>query len=126
MQRALERLDRVGEERLRRVGHAQLEVRGGKLRTMHSMELPFLFNHPDDVTFMVGDGRDRYGVAEAMSTAFMTFARTGKPGAPGLPEWTAYDPARRATMVFNVETRLVNDPHGDERRALEALRNRHA
>jgi para-nitrobenzyl esterase len=101
-------------------------VRGGKLRTMHSMELPFLFNHPDDIKFMVGDGKDRYGVAEAMSAAFMTFARTGKPGAPGLPEWTAYDPTRRATMVFNVETRLVNDPHGDERRALEALRSRHA
>jgi para-nitrobenzyl esterase len=100
-------------------------VRGGKLRTMHSMELPFLFNHPDDIKFMVGDGRDRYGVAEAMSGSFMTFARTGKPGAPGLPEWTAYDPTRRATMVFNVKTRLVNDPHGDERRALEALRNRH-
>ena len=99
-------------------------VRGGKLRTMHSMELPFLFNHPDDIRFMVGDGKDRYVLAETMSAAFMTFARTGKPGAPGLPEWKPYDPAMRATMVFNVETRLVNDPYGNERRALETLRSR--
>ncbi|MEQ1760317.1 MAG: carboxylesterase family protein [Vicinamibacterales bacterium] len=99
-------------------------VRGGKLRTMHSMELPFLFNHPDDIRFMVGDGQDRYAVAKAMSTSFMTFARTGKPGAAGLPTWKAYDPVGRATMVFNTRTRLVNDPYGDERRALDAIRNR--
>jgi len=101
-------------------------VRGGKLRTMHSMELPFLFNHPDDITFMVGNGQDRYAVASAMSSAFMTFARTGKPAVSGVPEWRAWDPQVRPTMVFGRETRLVNDPYGEERRALDAIRTRNA
>lgn len=99
-------------------------VRGGKLRTMHSMELPFLFNHPDDIPFMVGTGTDRYAVAEAMSAGFMAFARTGRPAVPGLPEWNAWDPTTRPTMVFGSTTRLVNDPYGEERRALEVLRAR--
>jgi hypothetical protein len=30
----------------------------------------------------------------------------------------------RSTMVFNSETQLVNDPWGDERRALQAARRR--
>jgi para-nitrobenzyl esterase len=99
-------------------------VRGGKLRTMHSMELPFLFNHPDAVPQLVGTGSDRYALAEAMSGAFMTFARTGKPAVRGLGEWPAFDPTRRATMVFGAQTRLVDDPYGEERRALAAIRSR--
>jgi predicted enzyme related to lactoylglutathione lyase len=59
-----------------------------------------------------------------MSAAFMAFARTGVPGAPGLPPWPAYDPAGRATMVFDSTSDLVHDPFGDERRALAALRRR--
>jgi para-nitrobenzyl esterase len=102
----------------------QSPLRGGRLRSMHGMELPFVFDHVDDARFMNGTGEDRAELATRMSRAWVAFARTGKPGHAGLPAWPAFTSAARATMVFDRETRLVNDPHGDERRALAALRGR--
>ena len=40
-------------------------VRQGKLRSMHCMELPFVFDHPDAISFMTGSGTDRYALAAA-------------------------------------------------------------
>jgi para-nitrobenzyl esterase len=99
-------------------------VRGGKLRSMHCMELPFFFDHVDDVQFMTGTGKERYALAEKMAGAFAAFARTGNPSHPGLPRWPAFDTATRATMTFNTESKVVNDPHGEERRALQAISER--
>jgi para-nitrobenzyl esterase len=48
--------------------------------------------------------------------AWLAFARTGAPGHPGLPDWPAYDPERRPTMVFDTECTLEGDPEGDRRR----------
>ena len=57
-------------------------------------------------------------VADAMSAAWIAFARTGDPNAPGVPEWPPFDSARRATMVFNVKSSGHDDPVGEERRIL--------
>jgi para-nitrobenzyl esterase len=97
-------------------------ARQGKLRSMHCMELPFVFDHPDDISFMTGTGADRYALATAMSEAWVSFARTGNPNHAGIPPWTAFDPTTRPTMVFGPQVALVADPHGDERRAIEAVR----
>jgi para-nitrobenzyl esterase len=87
---------------------------------MHGMELPFVFDHPDAMSFMTGRGADRYALATAMSEAWVSFARTGNPGHPGIPQWTAFDPVTWPTMVFGSQVALLNDPHGEERRAMEA------
>jgi len=97
-------------------------INGGKLRSMHSMELPFVFDHVDNCAFMNGRGADRYTLATKMAEAWVSFARTGNPNHPGLAEWPAFDSARRSTMVFDTESRAVSDPYGEERRALEAYR----
>jgi para-nitrobenzyl esterase len=99
-------------------------VRGGKLRCMHCMELPFVFDHPDRIQFMTGSGRDRYELAKNMSAAWVAFARTGNPNHSGIPRWDPWNPERWPTMVFNTEARAVNDPWGDERRLLVALQER--
>jgi len=39
----------------------------------------------------------------------------------GLPHWPAFTADQRATMVFNNETKLVNDPYKEERLAIAAL-----
>ena len=98
-------------------------VRGGKLRSIHSMELPFLFDHVDDLRFMVGTGTDRQALATRFSGAVTAFARTGVPAVDGL-EWRPFDPVTRSTVIFGRNTRAVNDPYADERRALEAIRAR--
>ncbi len=97
-------------------------VRQGKLRSMHAIELPFVFDHVDDARFMVGDGQDRYALADQMSAAWAAFARTGNPNHPGLPMWKPFTTGERATMVFDRECRLENDPYGDERRMLATIR----
>ncbi|HWN37952.1 MAG TPA: carboxylesterase family protein [Gammaproteobacteria bacterium] len=97
-------------------------VRGGKLRAMHGMELPFVFAHPDLVRFMTGEDPERYELAQKMSAAWVAFARTGNPNHASLPRWEAWNPTRWPTMVFGREVRAVDDPWGAERRAMAAAR----
>lgn len=97
-------------------------VRNGKLRTMHCMELPFVFDHPDALQSMTGTGRERYELAQNMSNAWVAFARTGNPNHSGIPRWDAWNPTAWPTMVFDTEIKAVNDPGGDERRALATAR----
>jgi para-nitrobenzyl esterase len=99
-------------------------VKNGKLRSMHTMELPFVFDHVDDISFMTGTGADRYPLADKMAEAWASFARSGSPNHDGLPHWPAFTATDRATMVFNTESRVVNDPYREERLALQALRER--
>ena len=97
-------------------------VNGGKLRSMHCMEVPFVFDHVDNATFMNGRGADRYALAKTMSDAWVAFARTGNPNHAGLAQWPAFDSTRRSTMVFDTDSRAVGDPFGEERRALDRYR----
>ena len=89
---------------------------------MHGMELPFVFDHPDAIAFMTGAGADRYPLAAAMSSAWVAFARTGHPNHAGIPSWTPFDAATWPTMVFGSRVELLSDPHGEERRAMDAVR----
>ena len=51
-----------------------------------------------------------------MHEAWVNFITTGSPQHPDLPEWPVYEPSRRATMQFDAESQVVDDPDGDERR----------
>jgi para-nitrobenzyl esterase len=97
-------------------------VRQGKLRSMHCMELPFVFDHPDAISFMTGTGADRHALATAMSEAWASFARNGNPNHAGIPSWKPFEPTGWPTMVFGPQVALLDDPHGEERRAVEAVR----
>jgi para-nitrobenzyl esterase len=99
-------------------------VRDGKLRTMHGMELPFVFDHPDKISFMTGAGSDRAAIATAMSSTWVAFARTGNPNHSGIPQWAAFTPNTWPTMVFGSRTRAENDPWGAERKAMATARER--
>jgi para-nitrobenzyl esterase len=71
---------------------------------------------------MTGAGEDRYALQDKMSAAWTEFARTGNPNHPGLPTWPAFNTSERATMIFDNECKVVNDPNGPERKALAELR----
>jgi para-nitrobenzyl esterase len=58
-----------------------------------------------------------------MSAAWAAFARTGDPNHADIPRWPAFTPAERATMIWNNEVKVVNDPHREERLALGTLRD---
>ncbi len=99
-------------------------VREGKLRTYHTLEIPFVFDNVDAAKSMTGAGQDRYALAEKMSKAWVAFAQTGNPNHSGLPTWVPYDNTRRGTMIFNNECTLLNDPYGSEQRLLRSLMGR--
>jgi para-nitrobenzyl esterase len=97
-------------------------VREGKLRTFHTLEIPFVFDNVDACKSMTGSGQDRYALADKMSSAWVAFARTGNPNHTGLPVvWVPYDNTRRATMIFNDECVLLNEPYGSEQRLLHSV-----
>lgn len=96
-------------------------VREGKLRSMHTMDIPFAFDNVDIGKSTVGEGKERQPLADKMSAAWVAFAKTGNPNHKGLPNWPAFNTTQRATMIFNNECRLVNDPYREERLAIAAV-----
>jgi para-nitrobenzyl esterase len=98
-------------------------VRDGKLKTFHTLEIPFVTENVDNATSMTGTGQDRYALQDKMSAAWANFARSGDPNHKGLPKWPKFNTTQRATMIFNNECKVVNDPNGEERKALAALRS---
>lgn len=62
---------------------------------------------------------DRLKTARNMSEMWATFARTGKPGAKGQPEWKPYNLETRETMVIDAQCRLESDPEKIEREFFE-------
>jgi para-nitrobenzyl esterase len=92
-------------------------VDGGKWGSPHSLDLAFVFDNVAKSQAMVGTGDDPQHLADQMSTAWLAFAHTGNPGAG----WPPFSAATRATMVFDVNPRVVNDFRGEERALLAPL-----
>jgi para-nitrobenzyl esterase len=101
-------------------------VRQGRLKAMHCMEIPFVFDNLEAGKIYTGISPAAQRLADRMSAAWVAFARTGNPNHRGIPQWPAFDSTRRATMVFGDEAKVVNDPGGKERLALKAIRDRQA
>jgi para-nitrobenzyl esterase len=99
-------------------------VSNGRLRAMHCMDIPFVFENVDLSRSVVGDGPDRYALAERMSSAWVAFARSGNPNTRLLPKWEPFTAEKRATMIFNNECRASEDPYREERLAVAAAQRR--
>ena len=98
--------------------------RGGKLNCPHGSEIPFAFDNVDKAVELLGDGPSRQPLADRMSAAWVSFARTGRPAAPNLPHWPAYTDGSRAVMVLDDECRVELDPDGEGRIAVAVLKAR--
>jgi para-nitrobenzyl esterase len=96
-------------------------VLNGRLKSCHALEIPFMFDNLSAGRNFTGEGPERAALAENMSEAWLAFARDGRPGYRGLPSWPAYDLNERATMIFDKECRVENDPGSEARRAWEGV-----
>ena len=99
-------------------------VGGGRLRAMHCLDIPFVFDNVEACKTITGNGRDRQTVADKMSAAWVAFARTGNPNHKGIPRWEPFSAERRHTMLFDAETRAITDPYRDERLLTTARQRR--
>ncbi len=98
-------------------------VLGGKLRSMHALDIPLVFDNVEiGGASLLGAGPEPQTLADAMSSAWLAFARNGNPDNPLIPHWPAYAEAERAAMVFNVNSCVVNDYGGEARRFWTSLR----
>ena len=95
-------------------------VEGGKWGATHALDLAFMFDNVANSESMSGTGETQQALADVMSEAWLAFARDGDPNHEGLPDWPAYDMQDRATMIFDNEPRVVNDPRGQERAVIDA------
>jgi para-nitrobenzyl esterase len=85
---------------------------GGKFKARHAGELPMvmrLVKYPESEQ-----------LSRRMAAAWAAFARTGDPSQPGLT-WPAYTLEKRATMVFDLTSRVADDPAGNDRNLWFAL-----
>ncbi|WP_294069650.1 carboxylesterase/lipase family protein [Proteiniphilum sp. UBA1028] len=76
-------------------------VLDGSLRSLHCMELPFVFDNVQKARHMTGGGAEAQLLAERMSGAWLSFAHTGNPNTEDLPDWERYTPEEGVTMFFD-------------------------
>ena len=99
-------------------------VFGGVLGACHALEIPFVFESLGGagVDMLVGPiGDEMRALSRRMHEAWVAFARTGRPAADGLPEWPRYTAERRATMLFDFQPTVVEDPGAAEREVWAGL-----
>ena len=60
-------------------------------------------------------------VADTMSETLIAFAKTGDPNNARIPNWKKYELSDRATMIFDVKSRMENDPRKGERELIETV-----
>jgi para-nitrobenzyl esterase len=66
-------------------------------------------------------GDEMRSLSRRMHEAWVAFARTGRPAADGLPEWPRYTAERRATMLFDFQPSVVDDPGSADREVWAGL-----
>lgn len=90
----------------------QSPVMDGVYKSLHCMEIPFVFNNIARCEEMTGGGKDAYVLAEKVSKAWVNFARNGNPNHAGLPAWQNYTTQNGATMIF--DNQCVEKYHHDK------------
>lgn len=74
----------------------------------HCSEIPFIFCNTDRVPNCGIEGVTER-LQEQMAGVWLNFAKNGNPNHPGIPEWPAFTPETKATMVMDKEWEVRYD-----------------
>ncbi len=94
----------------------------GKLRALHGLDLPFVFDNVGAAPGLTGDLPEAHALAAKVSAAWAAFARQGDPTIDTLAPWPSYTLEERATMILDNECRVERDPGREVRLAWEGVR----
>jgi para-nitrobenzyl esterase len=93
---------------------------GGKFGAVHGTDVSASFNNYRDGIGGTGSPQQR-ALWSNFAAGWVAFAKTGKPDHPKIPNWPAYETAKRSTMIFDNDTRVENDPRGEIRKFWEQM-----
>lgn len=78
--------------------------------SFHGLDIPLAFNNVDLRPDWTGNTEEAWRLADKMSSAWISFIKTGNPNVKGvLPKWETYNAENGATMYFDNECRIVNN-----------------
>lgn len=80
--------------------------------SFHAAEISFVFDNAEICDHYSAGDPSAFVLSKQMSTAWVTFARTGDPNHGGLPNWPAYTADTRGTMYFDSPCFVRNDAEG--------------
>ncbi|MDP8985843.1 MAG: carboxylesterase family protein [Pseudomonadota bacterium] len=94
-------------------------VRDGKLRAVHTLEIPYVFDSLAHAAPIIGPvTAEQQALADKVSSAWVSFAKTGNPNNAKIPQWPAFDTKRRAIMVIDDQWHAADDPLRETRLAI--------
>lgn len=84
----------------------------GRLGAGHCVDIPYCFNNmaTPSSPYLIGSNPPM-GLADTMHAAWCAFIQAGSPANDITGDWPNFDVTRRATMMFDTNSELVNDPH---------------
>ena len=80
----------------------------GRFGAVHGVDLGLVLGNARNL--IAGNGFEARKMAEIVGSAIIAFGKTGDPNCDKVPNWPAYDIGSRATMIFDTECRVENDP----------------
>jgi len=80
----------------------------------HAIDIPFVLDTVGTELTRPGQMDEQRRMTRQMSDAWVSFARDGRPSSALLPDWTPYNDVQRPTLLFNLQSRMVNDPDGSD------------
>ena len=93
----------------------------GKWGACHTMDIPMAFQTTAAPSSLSGDDPSARLMSKVFSETFANFAKSGNPQTSNIPRWRKYSLENRETMVFDIGSRLINDPRGEERKLFEKV-----
>jgi len=84
----------------------------GRPGPFHGCEIAFTFDNAALCDHYSGGSNEAIALSKQVSTAWVSFARTGNPNHDDLPHWPKYTSKQRATMQFDKRCEVRNDPEG--------------
>jgi para-nitrobenzyl esterase len=86
---------------------------GNRWGATHGADLSASFANP--TTDMTLNTPEAKVMAHRLGSAYIAFAKTGRPDNPALPPWPPYTATERSVMIFDTNTRVERDPNRELR-----------
>ena len=93
---------------------------GGKFGAVHGTDVSAsLYGYQNSIGG--GGSPQQRALWAKFASAWVAFAKSGDPNNSKIPKWPVYDATARATMVFDNDSRVENDPRNEIRKFWEQM-----